>query len=71
MAVIEILQKLRAEAENLLGHLNSGSSRIYEITTSGSIIERTAQLREFHESIAQQIARVVDLLGAGEPRELE
>lgn len=71
MVVIDILQRLRTEAEGLLGHLNSGSSRIYEITTSGSIVERTSQLREFHESLAQQLARALDLLRIGDTRGTE
>jgi hypothetical protein len=68
MVVIDILQTLRTDAESLLGHLDSGASRIYEITTAGAIVERTGQLRELRESVAQQLARALELLrAAGTP----
>ena len=65
MVVIDILQKIREESEHLLGQLDSGSSRIYEITTSGTIVERTQQLRGFYELIVRQLAEALPLLAAG------
>ena len=65
MAVIDILQKIREESEHLLGQLDSGASRIYEITTSGTIVERTQQLRGFYELIVQQLGEALPLLAAG------
>lgn len=64
MVVIDILQKIRAESEHLLGQLDSGSSRIYEITTSGTIVERTQQLRSFYELLLRQLGQAIQLLGA-------
>jgi len=64
MVVIEILQKIRTEAERLLQPLTSGSSRIYEITTTGTIVERTDQLRDFYELTARRLGQVIELLSA-------
>ncbi len=64
MVVIDILQKVKKETEGLLGQLNSGSSRIYEISTTGTIVERTDQLRNFYEFVALQIEQVIALLHA-------
>lgn len=70
MVVIDILQKIREESEHLLGQLDSGSSRIYEITTTGTIVERTQQLRGFYERIVGQLEQAIPLLAAGgTPRE--
>jgi len=68
MAVIEILQKIRGEVERMLGQLNSGSSRFYEITTAGTIVERTHQLRDFYEFVARHLEQAASLLGAGGKR---
>ncbi|HEX4049463.1 MAG TPA: hypothetical protein VHY19_01095 [Steroidobacteraceae bacterium] len=66
MAVIDILQKIREESERLLGELDSSSSRIYEITTAGTIVERTHQLRTFYGFIVRQLGHAIELLGAGD-----
>jgi hypothetical protein len=65
MAVIEILQKIREESERLLAQLDSGSSRFYEITTAGTIVEQTHQLRGFYQSIVQQLGHAIHVLDAG------
>ena len=64
MIVIGLLQKIYQESERLLGQLDSGSSRIYEITTAGTIVERTHQLRSFYEFIVQSAGQAIRLLGA-------
>ena len=62
MAVIDILQKIRQESEHLLGQLDAGASRIYEITTSGTIVERTQQMRAFYALIVRQLGEALPLL---------
>lgn len=69
MVVIQILQTIRAESEQLCGQLDSGSSRLYEITTGGSIVERTQQMRSFYDFIVRQLGQAIELLGAGEHRQ--
>jgi hypothetical protein len=64
MVVIDILQKIRDESEQVLGQLDSSSSRIYEITTSGTIVERTHQLRSFYELLLRQLGQAIHLVGA-------
>lgn len=64
MAAIEILQNIYEESERLLGQLDSDSSRIYEITTAGTIVERTHQLRSFYGLIVQHVGQAIRLLGA-------
>lgn len=62
MVAVDILQKIQAEAEKLLGQLNSSSSRFYEISSAGSIVERTQELRDFYAFIGSQLEHVVTLL---------
>ena len=64
MVVIDILQKIQSEAERLLGQVSSGSSRIYEISTAGTIVERTHQQRDFYEFVARQLDHAITLLRA-------
>jgi hypothetical protein len=61
-AAIAILQTLKSEIEQLLAQLNSSASRLYEISTTGSIVERTIQVRERCQSLSEQLQRVIDLL---------
>jgi len=62
MPVTEILQGLKDDAERLLEPLSAGSARLYEISTTGALIERTAQMREYYENLCQQLQRGIDLL---------
>ncbi|HTT05741.1 MAG TPA: hypothetical protein VMF64_10665 [Steroidobacteraceae bacterium] len=71
MVVMQILQKIRQESEQLCGQLDSGSSRLYEITTAGTIVERTQQMRSFYGFIVQQLGHAIELLGACEQRRRE
>jgi len=54
----QILQKMKIETESLMSQLNSEKSRIYQITADGAIIERTAELRSYFQSIIQSIERL-------------
>jgi hypothetical protein len=65
MGAIEFLQKIREESEQLFGQLDSGSSRIYEISTAGTIVERTQQLRSFYELVGRQLEQAIRALGGG------
>ncbi len=65
MVGIAILQKIQAEADRHLGQLRSGASRVYEISTAGTIVERTHQVRDFYELVARQLEHVIGLLRAG------
>jgi hypothetical protein len=71
MVVIQILQKIRDETGQLCAQLDSGSSRLYEITTAGSIVERTQQMRSFYGVILQQLGQAIELIGACEQRRRE
>lgn len=64
MIVIDILRNVKCETERHLEQLNSSSSRVYEISTSGTIVERTTQLRDFYQFIARQLQNIIDLLTA-------
>jgi len=66
MVVINILQKIQVEAEKHLGQLNSSSSRVYEISTGGTIVERTHQLRDFYGFVSQQLEHAIKSLHVGE-----
>jgi hypothetical protein len=65
MGAIEFLQNIREESERLFAQLEAGSSRIYEISTAGTIVERTQQLRSFYELIGQQLEQVIRTLDGG------
>lgn len=65
MGAIEFLQRIREESERLFGQLESGASRVYEISTAGTIVERTQQLRSFHELIGRQLEQAIRALGEG------
>jgi hypothetical protein len=62
---IDTLQKVKAESERLLTQLSSSSSRLYEISTTGTIVERTQQLRDFYEFVARHLGEVLHRLSAG------
>jgi len=62
MTVIEILQRLKLDAEQLLEPLSAGSTRVYEISTTGALIERTVQMREYYQNLCRQLQRGIDLL---------
>ncbi len=62
MTVIEILQKIKADTEQLLVRLNTSGSRLYEISTTGTIVECTAQMREQYEGVCQRLQRVIEML---------
>ncbi|HEX4023646.1 MAG TPA: hypothetical protein VHX52_02915 [Steroidobacteraceae bacterium] len=62
MTVIEILQSLKLEAERLLAPLDAGAARIYEISTTGALVERTVQMREFYQNLCRQLQRGIELL---------
>ena len=62
MTVLDILQKINKETERLLEQLNSGASRMYEISTAGTIVERTAHLRDYYSGVIQQLQRVIETL---------
>jgi HPt (histidine-containing phosphotransfer) domain-containing protein len=59
---IAILQKLKSEVEQLLAQLNSSASRLYEISTTGNIVERTMQVRERGQNLIEQLQQAIDLL---------
>jgi HPt (histidine-containing phosphotransfer) domain-containing protein len=59
---IAILQKLKSEVEQLLAQLNSNASRLYEISTTGNIVERTIQVRERGQNLIEQLQQAIDLL---------
>lgn len=61
-AAIAILQALKSEIEQLLAQLNSSASRLYEISTTGNIVERTIQVRERCQSLGAQLQQVIELL---------
>jgi hypothetical protein len=62
MLAIDILQEIRTEAEQLLAKLDSKASRIYEITTVGTIVERTAPMQLYYRNIIEKLQCVIDLL---------
>lgn len=62
MSVIEILQKIMTDTQRLLTQLDIGASRQYEISTTGTISERTTQMREYYLDVVQQVQRVIDIL---------
>jgi hypothetical protein len=62
MVAIENLQKIQTEADSHLAQLISASSRVYEITVDGAIVERTHQLRDFYGFLQRQIAHLITLL---------
>ena len=62
MIATQILQKMKAESENLMAQLNSDNSRIYQITADGKITERTTELRAYLQRMAQQLQRVTERL---------
>jgi len=66
MVVIEILQKIREESERLMIQIDSGSARLYEITTAGTIVERTHQMRTFYALMVAQLGQAIHLLGVRE-----
>ena len=61
-AAIAILQKLKSELEQRLAQLNASASRLYEISTTGNIVERTAQVRERCQNLIEQLQQVIDLV---------
>ena len=66
MVVIEILQKTREESARLMAQIDSGASRLYEITTAGTIVERTHQMRSFYALVVEQLGEAIHLLGVRE-----
>ena len=62
MSVIEILQKIMTDTQRLLTQLDISASRQYEISTTGTISERTTQMREYYLDVVQQVQRVIDIL---------
>ena len=62
MSVIDMLQKIKNEMERLLEQLNSEALRIYEISTAGAIVERTAYLRDYYSGVTDQLQRVIEML---------
>jgi hypothetical protein len=62
MNVVEILQRIQTDTEQQLLRLNMGGSRMYEISTAGTIVEQTAQLREYYESVRQRVQHVLETM---------
>ncbi|MGH8142180.1 MAG: hypothetical protein ACREU2_06660 [Steroidobacteraceae bacterium] len=62
MSVIQALQKMKAETEALMPRLRSGSSRLYEISTNGTITERTTQMRSYFRRHPRLLQRLIDRL---------
>jgi hypothetical protein len=68
MQAIEVLQEIRIETEQFLEQLDSGASRLYEISTAGTIVERTVPMRRYYRDILQRLQRVMELLHAERPQ---
>lgn len=60
MALVDILQHMKADTERFLHRLNNGESRLYEISSGGAIVERTHEFREHHEGLLQRLQRAID-----------
>jgi len=62
MGVIEILLKIKSETDRLRSHLEASSARFYEISTCGTIVERTVQLHDYYATVQEQLQRAIELL---------
>ncbi|MGH8144231.1 MAG: hypothetical protein ACREU2_17165 [Steroidobacteraceae bacterium] len=62
MTAVETLQRIQTDTEHQLLRLNMNGSRMYEISTTGTIVEQTAQLREYYESVRQRLQHVIETL---------
>ena len=59
MTAIQILQKVKADTEKLMPQVMEGSSRLYEISTNGTITERTAHMRTHVRRVSRLMHRLI------------
>ncbi len=59
---IDILRELHTETEQLLAQLESGAARLYEITTEGTITERTPAVRLYYRNVIRNLQSIIDSL---------
>jgi hypothetical protein len=62
MTAIQILQKIKADTEKLMPQVSEGSSRLYEISTNGTITERTAHVRAHFRRISRLLQGLIHRL---------